>query len=124
MIYNMNVENIHKKNIPCINLKKELEICDEVIKVWQNKEKLMAEIVWKVEISQSSVAWIPKKQRYKNVNLIWKSDLTLFIKKTICNFSKKWKNEEIKKQNFFIWIDQTNRILYQQHKNHWIWNEI
>ncbi len=89
MIYNMNVENIHKKNIPCINLKKELEICDEVIKDWQNKEKLMAEIVWKVEISQSSVAWIPNKQRYKNVNPIWKSDLTLFIKKTICNFSKK-----------------------------------
>ncbi len=67
VIYNVFVENTHKNKRPSISLEKQLEIVSQVIKDQYRREKSTVEIAAKIEVSQSLITQILKKQGYKKV---------------------------------------------------------
>ena len=66
----MHIQNIFKNGKPNISLEKQSKIIIKVIANRYRREKSTAKIARKVEVSQSTIAYVLKKSSYKKMKPI------------------------------------------------------
>lgn len=75
-----------------ISLEKKEKVIFKIIMDCYSREKNIVNIIVEVQISQRSVIYILKKERYKKVKLFWKLKLSLVIKTIHLAFAIKYRN--------------------------------